>query len=97
MPTIKVSSEVLRQKARNIRNLVDQRLSMHTQKVQNLISSQSLLTVDFSGTHTEITEAWDQAAKAIYQRYYNLAARLEEAAAEYEGNEVDTKSSFQEQ
>ncbi len=94
MPTITVSPELLREKARLIRNLLEQSQTNHQQIWSQIIGQVSLLPSDLRITHSYANNPWNAAVKTFYANYYQLALHMEAAADAYERGDTDIQLSF---
>ena len=94
MPTITVSTSVLREKARLIRLLLEENKLEHLQ-IWNQISAQvSLLPRDLRASHAFANNPWHRAAQEFYDNYSQLAAAMEAAANAYDNGETEIQFSF---
>lgn len=94
MPTITVSTSVLREKARLIRKLLEENKAEH-QQLWNQISAQvSLLPRDLRSSHAVANTPWSRFTEEFYDNYLQLAIAMETAADIYEGGETDIQISF---
>lgn len=94
MATITVSPEILRQKARLIRKLLDENKIAHQQLWSQLSTQVNMLPRDLVATHEYANDPWHQAIEAHYANYYQFALNMEAAADEYERNEKEVQTSF---
>lgn len=94
MPTITVSTAVLREKARSIRTLLDQTKTAHQQLWSQINANNNTLTEDLRGANEQANLPWNTAVETHYERYYRLAQAMENAANAYERDEKNTQASF---
>lgn len=95
MPTITVSTAVLREKARRIRTLADERLTQHRMLWTQMNVTKNSLPSDLRSSHEQANDSWHQSVETHYKNYYQLATQMELAADLYDRNEQGTGNSFQ--
>lgn len=80
MTTIIVSPDMLREKARLIRRLLDERKIAHQNVWNQLSNVASTLPADLRQSHEIANSPWNDAIGTIYENYYELAQAMEAAA-----------------
>jgi uncharacterized protein YukE len=96
MATITVSPEMLREKARIIRALLNERKAAHQQLWAQMSANARQLPIDLTSTHFYANSPWNQAIEAQYANYYQLALNMEAAANAYERGDYNFQISFNE-
>jgi uncharacterized protein YukE len=94
MATITVSTEMLREKARLIRELLDESKITHQQLWAQISAQAGMLPRDLRATHIYANSPWNKAVEASYENYYQLALNMEAAADAYEQGEQNLQISF---
>lgn len=94
MVEITVSTDLLREKARRIRALVDERLAQHRALWAQMNTTKSRLPSDMRSAHEHANDPWHKAIEAHYTNYYQLAIQMEHAADFYDLNEQKLGDSF---
>lgn len=94
MATITVSTQTLRETARVLRNLIDERRAAHRQLWLQTLQTARSLPRDVHAAHAIANNPWLHAVEAQYSNYYALAQAMEDAADLYEHNEINTQISF---
>ena len=96
MPTITVSPEVLREKARLIRALLEQSKIDHDALWGQINAQVSLLPKDLRASHAHANNPWHAALTTFYENYLQIALAMEAAADAYEHGEQTIQISFAE-
>ncbi|HEU5381123.1 MAG TPA: hypothetical protein VFV38_37340 [Ktedonobacteraceae bacterium] len=94
MATITVSPDLLREKARLIRALLDERKAAHQQLWTQISANARLLPIDLTASHLHANVPWHRAVEEHYANYYQLALNMEAAADAYERGDTDIGTSF---
>src|SRR5215469_16360042 len=94
MATITVHTEVLRQKARLIRSLLDESQTAHQQLWTQITSNASQLPSDLASSHNYANSPWNSALGTHHDNYTRLAQAMEDAADAYERGEHNFQLSF---
>lgn len=94
MATITVSPEILREKARMIRALLDERKAEHQQLWAQMSTQARQLPADITASHFYANSPWNHAVEAHYANYYQLALNMEAAADAYERGDKAAQISF---
>ncbi len=94
MATITVSTDVLREKARLLRSLLDERKTTHQNLWRQMTSTADRLPADLHASHDYANMPWNGAVETLYDNYYQLAQAMEAAADAYERGEKDFQLSF---
>lgn len=94
MATITVSTDVLREKARLLRSLLDERKVAHQNLWRQMTSTVDKLPADLRASHEYANTPWNSAIETLYENYYQLAHAMEAAADAYERGEKDFQLSF---
>jgi uncharacterized protein YukE len=94
MATIKVSTDVLREKARLIRALLEESKTTHQQLWTRISAQAGMLPNDLTDTHIGANNPWNSAVEACYANYYQLALAMEAAADAYERGDKHVQISF---
>lgn len=96
MAKITVSPAILREKARIIRALLDERKAEHQQLWTQMSNNARLLPTDFTKSHFYANSPWNHAVEEHYANYYQLALNMEAAADAYEHGDYHSQISFDE-
>ena len=94
MPTITVSTFVLRAKARLIRTLLEENKREHLQVWNQMSAEVSLLPRDLRASHALANNPWHGAVQEFYDNYVQLATAMEAAADAYDNGETEIQFSF---
>ena len=94
MPTINVSPEVLREKARLIRALLEQSKMDHDSLWGQINTQVSLLPKDLRASHAHANNPWHAALTTFYENYLQIALAMEAAADAYEQGDHNSQISF---
>ena len=91
---ITVSPDILREKARLIRKLLDENKAAHQQLWLQVSTQVNALPRDLAASHAYANTPWNQAIEEHYANYYQLALSMEAAADAYERGDKDVQISF---
>lgn len=94
VPAIKVSPEVLREKARLIRSILDESKTNHQILWGQMSGAAGMLSSDLRSTHEYANNPWNSAFETFYENYYQLAVAMETAADAYERGDKSVQLSF---
>ncbi len=94
MATITVHTEVLRQKARQIRSLIEEGKTTHQQLWTQISGHADQLPTDLASAHEHANAPWNDAVGKHYDNYSRLAQMMEEAAEAYERGDKNVQRSF---
>lgn len=94
MATITVHTEVLRQKARQIRSLLEESKTAHQQLWTQITGNASRLPSDLASSHDYANAPWHDAVGTHYDNYTRLAQMMEEAADAYDRGDKNVQISF---
>jgi uncharacterized protein YukE len=94
MTKIIVSPEALREKARLLRQLLDERKMAHQNLWNQLSNVASTLPADLRASDEIANSPWNEAIGTIYDNYYQLAQAMEKAADAYERGDKNVQISF---
>jgi uncharacterized protein YukE len=94
MPTITVSPQELRETARFLRTLLDERKTMHQSLWRQMELTASMLPSDLRGSHHYANNPWNEAVETTFANYYQLALNMEAAADAYERGDHNVEVSF---
>lgn len=94
MTTIIVSPDALREKARLLRQLLDERKATHQSLWKQLSNVATMLPSDLRSSHDIANSPWNEAVETMYDNYYQLAQAMEAAANAYERGDKNVQISF---
>ncbi len=94
MATITVHPEVLRQKARQIRSLLEESQTTHQQLWTHISGNADQLPSDLASSHDYANAPWNDAVGKHYDNYARLAQLMEEAADAYEREDKHFQHTF---
>jgi uncharacterized protein YukE len=94
MATITVHTEVLRQKARQIRSLLEESKTTHQQLWTQITGNAGQLPPDLASSHDYANAPWNDAVGTHYDNYARLAQMMEEAADAYDRGDKNVQLSF---
>jgi len=94
MATITVHTDVLRQKARQIRSLLEESKTAHLQLWTQITGNANQLPSDLASSHDNANAPWNDAVGKHYDNYTRLAQMMEEAADAYDRGDTNVQLSF---
>jgi uncharacterized protein YukE len=94
MATITVSPDILREKARLIREVLEESKTAHQQLWSQITMQVCLLPRDLRVSHTYANNPWNKAVEEFYENYLQLALVMEAAADAYEYEDKNIQISF---
>ena len=94
MPTIIVSPQELREKARLLRNLLDERKTTHQNLWRQMELTANMLPSDLRASHHYANNPWNEAVETTFANYYQLALNMEAAADAYEQGDHNIAITF---
>lgn len=94
MTTLTVSPELLREKARLIRALLEQSQMDHESLWHQMNAQVGLLPSDLRSSYARANNPWNKALATFYENYLQLAIAMEAAADAYEQDDKSIQVSF---
>lgn len=94
MPTLIVSPQQLREAARLLRTLIDERRTIHQDLWRKMELTAQMLPSDVRSSHHFANDPWNEAVEKALTNYYQLALNMEAAADAYEQGDTTIGISF---
>ncbi len=94
MTSFSVSTTALREQARILRTLLDERKAAHQSMWGRLSGFADELPSDLRSSHEIANVPWNSELETLYENYYQIALCMEAAADAYERDEKDIQISL---
>ena len=94
MTSFSVSTAALREQARTLRTLLEDRKAAHQSMWARLSSDADALPSDLRSSHEIANAPWNSAIETLYENYDQIALCMEAAADAYEHEEKEIQISF---